>query len=349
MSNSSSFLSSLRKSISNNQGFIALFVSLGTLVYFLVVTYYQEDNPQRTRPSLTRITQRTKDLSHQRTVSFLMPSNMNFAGEKVPISDVEVYRRIDKELHQVVFYQSRSILVLKRANEWFPQFEDILDEYGVPEDIKFLVAVESQFENVVSYRGAAGFWQFMPATAREWGLRVDDEVDERYHPIKSAHAAAQYLKHMQERLGSWTLAAAAYNMGYGALKRHIRQQEYTNYYDLLLYDETSRYIPRILAYKLLLRNPDRFGYKVEKDQLYIQEKTHEIVINEDLPNLSAFAKSLNITLKTLRFFNPWLRSNSLTIKKEGEEYTMLIPKRTVIDGEEIMVRIPPALRRKPSL
>lgn len=258
--------------------------------------------------------------------TFDIPSHLDFAGEDVPLTDTEVRERLDREMHVNTYWHSSTIFTLKRASRWLSQITPVLKEHDIPEDFKYLAVIESGLLNVQSPRGATGFWQLMEETGRELGLEVNDEVDERYDPIKSTEAAVKYLKKAHERFGDWTSAAASYNIGMYGLDKRMQEQKVGSYYDLLLNEETSRYVFRILALKEIMENPAKYGYEIPNKHLYQQEALKTVVVDSTINDLVAFAAENNISYKTLKQHNPWLRKNSLTIKKGGKPYEILIPE-----------------------
>lgn len=258
--------------------------------------------------------------------TFDIPAQIDFAGEVVPLSDTEVRERLDREMHVNTYWHSSTIFTLKRASRWLSQITDVLKEHDVPEDFKYLAIIESGLLNVQSPRGATGFWQLMEETGRELGLEVNDEVDERYDPMKSTEAAVKYLKKAHARFGDWTSAAASYNIGMYGLDKRMQEQKVGSYYDLLLNEETSRYVFRILALKEIMENPGKYGYEIPDKHLYKQEPVKTVVVDSTINDLVAFAADNDISYKTLKQYNPWLRKNTLTIKEEGEAYEILIPK-----------------------
>ena len=202
--------------------------------------------------------------------------------------------------------------------------EPILAKYGVPDDFKYLAVIESSLVNAVSPAGARGVWQFMPSTAKEKGMEVSEQVDERYHLEKSTEAACKYLIAAKEKFGSWTLAAASYNGGMGGIKTKMEEQQVDNYYDLLLTEETSRYVFRILALKEIMKNADKYGFSIPKEALYYQIPTKKIVVDSSITNLAAFAKSQGVNYKILKLHNPWLRDKVL-LNAAGKKYEIEIP------------------------
>lgn len=258
--------------------------------------------------------------------TFDIPKRMEFAGERVPLNDIDVVERLDREIHINSYWHSSTIFLVKRANRWLPQIGPIMKENGIPEDFKYLAVIESGLTNGVSPRGATGFWQLMEATARELGLEVNEEVDERYHPLKSTKAACKYLNKAYERFGNWTNVAASYNIGMYGLDSRLEQQEVNSYYNLLLNEETSRYVFRILALKEIMENPSDYGYKIPKKHLYQQEPVRTVTVDTTVNDLVEFAALHGINYKILKQYNPWLRKNKLTIKNKGDSYKIVIPE-----------------------
>lgn len=255
-----------------------------------------------------------------RIYAIKMPDTLSFAGEIMPKDDPEVLERMDRELLVNTYWQSNALLIIKRANKYFPIMEPILAKNGVPDDFKYLAVIESGLQNVVSSAGATGFWQFMEVTAKEYGLEVNSNVDERYNVKLATEAACQYLKKAKEKFGSWTLAAASYNAGSGGIDKQLKKQEVTDYYDLLLGSETGRYVFRILALKEIMKNPKAYGYTYTKDDLYKNIPSHEVMVDYAVEDFVAFAKEQGINYKILKVHNPWLRDNFLTNKTKKKYY-----------------------------
>ncbi|MBP9848530.1 MAG: transglycosylase SLT domain-containing protein [Flavobacterium sp.] len=249
---------------------------------------------------------------------------MDFAGEEVPTFMADVQERLDKEMITNMNYHTNTTLVIKRANKVFPIIEPILAKYGVPDDFKYLAVIESSLVNAVSPAGARGVWQFMPATAKEKGMEVSDEVDERYHLEKSTEAACKYLVSAKEKFGSWTLAAASYNGGMNGISRKMEEQEVSDYYDLLLTEETSRYVFRILALKEIMSKSQKYGFSIPNEALYYSVPTKKIVIDSSITDLAKFAKTQGVNYKILKIHNPWLRDKKLTVTT-GKKYEIEIP------------------------
>ncbi|RAR75733.1 lytic transglycosylase domain-containing protein [Flavobacterium aciduliphilum] len=252
------------------------------------------------------------------------PAMVDFAGERTPLNIADVRERFDRELLVNANLHSSTILIMKRANRVFPVIEPILKQYGVPDDFKYLAVIESALTNAVSASGAKGVWQFMPETAKEKGMEVNDVVDERYHLQKATEAACKYLIKAKEKFGTWTLAAASYNGGMNGLNTKIAEQQVNDYYDLLLTDETSRYVFRILALKEIMQHPSLYGFEVSKDELYENIPTKTVEIDSSINDLAAFAKAQGINYKILKIHNPWLRDKKL-VNPTKKKYVLEIP------------------------
>jgi membrane-bound lytic murein transglycosylase D len=253
------------------------------------------------------------------------PAEIDFAGEKTPLNIYDVRERMDRELLINVNLHSSTLLIVKRANKFFPIIEPILAKYNVPDDFKYLAVIESSLVTAsVSKAGASGIWQFMKQTGIEKGLEISESVDERYHLEKSTEAACKYLLAAKEKMGSWTLAAASYNGGMGGVSNKMQEQQVANYYDLLLVDETARYVFRILALKEIMKNPALYGFEIKSTDLYTNLATKEITVDSTITNLALFAKNQGINYKILKYHNPWLRDKKLENAKK-KLYTIEIP------------------------
>ncbi len=253
-----------------------------------------------------------------------IPEGINFSGERVPVERFDIRERMDRELLVNTYWQSNGLLLIKRANKYFPIIEPILKEHGVPDDFKYLAIAESGLMNVSSPAGASGFWQFMKTTAKEYDLEVNDNVDERYNLELATKVAAEYLKKSKERFGSWTLAAAAYNAGNYGIVEKLEEQQVNNYYDLLLNTETSRYVFRIIALKEVISNPEKYGFELDKEDLYSLPKTRTIKVDTAISNIASFAKKFDTNYKELKLLNPWLRENELN-NKSRKLYHIKVP------------------------
>lgn len=252
------------------------------------------------------------------------PAQLEFAGEAVPLEILDVREKLDRELLVNTYWQSQSLLFHKRANRWFPVIEPILKAKGVPDDFKYLAVIESGLTNVVSPAGATGYWQFLKSTGRDYGLEINNEVDERYHVEKSTEAACTYLKDAYEKYNSWTLAAASYNMGMNGLDRQIERQKVTNYYDMLLNEETARYVYRILAVKEVLSKPAQYGFHFRPKDLYPTYQTKTVTIDSSVEDFADFARQQEINYKILKILNPWLRESYIT-NPARNQYEIKLP------------------------
>ena len=262
--------------------------------------------------------------THEGT-AFYFPTEVDFADEGMPMEIPDVRERFDRELLVNANLHASTILIIKRANRAFKIIEPILEKNGVPNDFKYLAVIESSLINAVSPSGAKGVWQFMPATAKEIGMEVNDCVDERYHLEKSTEAACKFLLAAKEKFGSWTLAAASYNGGITGVNKQIDLQKVSNYYDLLLNEETSRYVFRILALKEIMKAPEKFGFAVPKQDLYELYPTRKLEIDSTVTNLADFAIRQGVNYKILKLYNPWLRDSKLE-NKVRKKYVIELPK-----------------------
>ena len=253
------------------------------------------------------------------------PSDMDFAGENVPNSDNDVAERLDREMVTNINYHSNTTLVIKRANKAFPIIEPILKANGIPDDFKYLAVIESSLVNAVSPAGARGVWQFMPTTAKEYGMEVTDQVDERYHLEKATVAACKYLNDAYKKFGNWTLVAASYNGGMAGINRVLEAQQVTSYYDALFYEETGRYVFRILSLKEIMKNSPKYGFDIPQNELYVSVPTKKLLVETSIEDLALFAKEQGTNYKTLKVLNPWLRDKKLTVGV-GKTYTIEIPE-----------------------
>lgn len=256
--------------------------------------------------------------------SFSPPQSIDFAGEEVPLNEPEVAERLDRELHANTYFHSNTILYFKKANRWFPVIEPILKKNNIPDDFKYLALIESGLQNVVSPAGATGFWQFLKTTGKEYGLEINEEVDERYHVEKATEAACHYLKDAYDIYGSWSLVAASYNTGKSRVSKELERQKASTYYDLLLSQETERYVFRILAVKEIFNHPEQYGFHIRKKDLYPPFDYETIVLDSSVNDFASFASEKNISYKILKHFNPWLRDSHLTISA-GNSYQLKIP------------------------
>jgi hypothetical protein len=249
----------------------------------------------------------------------VIPEELEFCGERVPIENFEVYERLEREFIVNTYWHSLTILTLKRANRWFPVIEPILKKNNIPDDFKYLCVTESTLLNVTSPANAVGFWQFLSGAAKDYGLEVNSEIDERYHVEKSTEAACKYLKDAYDLYGNWTMAAASYNMGMNGINEQLVRQETNNYYNLVLGEETSRYLLRVIATKIMMQNPENYGFDIKEDELYKPLSFYEVTVDTSIVSWAKFAKGYGLNYKVLKLYNPWLRESYLT-NKQLKEY-----------------------------
>jgi len=266
------------------------------------------------------------DMSRQTVKVFqpYIPEELTFCGEKVPVDNLIVRERLEREIMANMYWHSHTILLLKRSGRFFPAIEPLLRENGVHDDIKYLAMCESELTNAVSPAGAAGFWQFLKKTGMEYGLEITAEVDERNNLKKSTAAACKYIKTSVATFNSYAMAAASYNMGVGGLKAKSAEQKVTDYYQLYLNEETSRYVYRILALKLIYENPLTYGYFIRNKDIYQPVNIRYMTVSESIPDLAVWAGQQKISYLELRYLNPWLISNKLTILP-GKSYEIAVP------------------------
>lgn len=256
-----------------------------------------------------------------------LPDKLDLAGEPVPMQNQDTRESLMREMLTTLYMHSRTMQTLLASKRYFAIIEPILAKYGVPNDFKYLCMAESGLNpEARSGAGAGGLWQLMPAYAKSAGLLVGDEVDERYHIEKSTEAACRYLIDAKRRLGSWTLAAAAFNAGVAGVSRRLEKQGVESYYDLFLPNETLRYVFRVLSFKLLMSDPAAYGYQIDKKEYYPLLPAYEEVTIDDLEiDWAAFAREHGTHYKQIRQLNPWIRDYDYT-NKAGRSFTVKIPK-----------------------
>ena len=259
------------------------------------------------------------------THDITLPEQLDFCGEEVPLDLFYVRERLERELLVNSYLHSGTLLLLKRSSRWFPVLEPIMERNGLPDDFKYLCVIESALTNAVSPSKAVGFWQFLEGTGKEYNLEINKEVDMRYNQELETVAACKYLKESHRKFGSWILAAAAFNCGNGRITRTMEEQRVTSYFDMLLPNETERYVYRILALKLITEDPAKYGYHISDEGWYQPLEYKTVTVTESIPDLVEFAINQGTNLKMLKYYNPWLRSTSLTIS-EGNSYKIKIPK-----------------------
>lgn len=296
------------------------FLLAGVLLIFFVSGFKGGDKTGGNAATLT---------PEQVVRSLNLNKSFDFCGEPLPMDNFDVRQRLDAELLRNIYYHSQTILAIERANAYFPIIEPILKEEGVPNDLKYLAVAESALSNAVSPAGARGIWQFMRSAAAGYGLEVNDEIDERYHLEKATRAACKYLRREKERLGSWTLAAAAYNGGPERVSTEKATQRAENFYEMnLAADETMRYPFRIVAIKEVMQNPEQYEYRIDPAHLYVPLNDYTTVeVNKTVENWGDFARQYGTHYRMLKIYNPWLISSKLT-NKAGKTYLIKIPKRS---------------------
>lgn len=255
-----------------------------------------------------------------------MPEQVTFAGEIIPVELFDVKEALDRELLSNTYFHSQTIRLIKMANRYFPQIEPVLRANLVPDDFKYLAVAESGLSQAVSPAKAVGFWQLLKGTAMEYGLEVRAEVDERYHVVKSTEVACKYLIDSYRKYGNWTMTAASYNAGRRGVDRQIERQKTENYYDLLLNEETARYIFRVVAFKLIFEDPTAYGFTLSEKDLYPEIPVYTIEIDSTVANFADFAMARETNYKIFKYLNPWLRDNKLTINR-GNTYDVLFPEK----------------------
>lgn len=273
----------------------------------------------------------TKEQTELRYSCVEVPRTVVFCGDTIDLSRYDRHERMDRELLAFSYMHSTSIQTIKRANRYFPVIVPILKENGIPEDFKYLMAIESACNPLArSGAGAAGLWQFMPVTGKEYGLEVNSHVDERYHVVKSTYAACKYLREAYNKFGDWISVAASYNAGHGRISQQQGRQYTDETLDLYLVEETARYIYRIFAAKILFTDPTLFGFRLRSSDLYPQIHYRTVKVSETITDLARFAKSQGTTYALLKNLNPWLRDTSLPCKN-GKEYILMIPDKDKMD------------------
>lgn len=300
------------KTIKNILTFVGL-LSLSGLLIFAVQDAPSDENLEK------------KIINEYNVYALNMPDNLDFSGEALPLKNPDIHERMDRELLVNTYWQSNALLMFKRANKYFPIIEPILKEYGIPNDFKYLAVIESGLTNAVSPANAKGFWQIMKATGKENGLEINTNVDERYNLEKSTIVACKYLLKAKEKFGTWTLAAASYNAGMSGVSRRLEEQSVSNYYDLLLGEETGRYLFRIVALKEILNHPDKYGFNFRYKDLYKSIPTYKVAVDTAVTDFVKFSEQFGINYKILKLHNPWLREAYLN-NKSGKQYFIEIPK-----------------------
>jgi membrane-bound lytic murein transglycosylase D len=290
------------------------------------------------KESKNRNTQQKDEIGGTETSSSpVMPEKLDFCDEEVPLDYYDVYESLEKELIVNTYYHSQTLLQLKKAPRYFAVIEPILKKNDVPGDFKYLALAESGFNFTVSPVGAAGFWQLLKSTAEEYGLEVNEVVDERYNLEKATEVACKYLKESYAKFGNWTMVAASYNVGRKGVEKQIERQKESNYYNLLFNEETARYIYRILAIKIVMEDPEKYGFTLSSENYYKPIPFQLVTVSSSIPDIGDFARQNNTNYKMLKYLNPWLRDNMLQ-NTTGKEYVIKIPVTRTIDTETGLIR-----------
>lgn len=297
--------------------FILASILTGFLAIFMVATGYSEELEHEPVAS--------DDRDAFAVYGIDLPEAFSFAGETVPLDLFDVKESLDREVLSNTYFHSQTIRLIKLANRYFPQIEPVLRKHNIPDDFKYLAVAESGLSQLVSPAKAVGFWQLLKGTAMEYGLEIREEVDERYHVIKSTEVACKYLQESFERYGNWTMTAASYNAGRRGIDRQINRQKKENYYDLLLNEETARYLYRVIAFKLIFENPPAYGFNLSKKDLYPIVPVRTLEIDTTVSDFADFANMHGTNYKILKYFNPWLRENKLT-NSARKTYVIQIPE-----------------------
>ena len=312
------------------------FIFIFLLVAFAAFEgFYYTRNLQK---SATDVEYQKAFLHSNKIFSLVLPDKAEFAGEEAPLGLYYVREGLDRELMVNTYWHSSTLLMLKKSNRYFHIIIPILKKHNIPEDFKYLALIESGLTNIQSQAGAAGFWQIVPGTAKNFGLEITDQVDERYHIEKATEAACKLLRGSYNKFGSWTLAAAAYNVGEGRISRELERQSASSYYDLYLPEETMRYVYRIIALKLLYEHPTEYGYFIRKKDLYPPIPTYTVSVDSSISSLPVFARTMKINYRLLKEFNPWLRSDKLT-NTGKKKYMITLPKKGFEDFDRLLDEI----------
>jgi len=255
-----------------------------------------------------------------------IPEVLDFSEEVMPLQSPDIRERMDRELLVNTYWQSNGLLLIKRSHRYFPVLEPILKSYGIPDDFKYLALIESGLQNVTSPAGAKGFWQIMKSTGKDYGLEINSNVDERYNLELSTHVACKYFLKAKEKFGSWTLAAAAYNAGIRGISNQLDKQNVSGYYDLLLGEETGRYVFRAVALKEIMEHPKKYGYNFDQDDMYSAIPTSKVEVDTAVTDFVQFAAKFGLNYKQLKLHNPWLREGFLN-NKSRKLYTLEITEK----------------------
>ena len=308
---------------------------LGGLVFAcaILIVYdkvHAKDNDEKNQGTILEIIENddkyveAAEVNSQIAKVIHIPETLTFAGESVPLHYFDIAEALERELSQITYSHHSTLLTIRLSGRYFGIIDSILREQGLHEDFKYLCVAESNLQNLTSPAKAVGFWQFLSETGKQYGLEINDEVDERYCIEKSTIAACSYLKDSYRKYNSWTLSAASYNTGAGNIDKAIENQRTTDYYDMVLHVETTRYLFRILAYKIILNNPEEYGFYIAENEKFKPFKIYEITVNNTIDNIADFAKKYGTNYKMIKILNPWLRKHILS-NNSKKSYKIKIP------------------------
>jgi hypothetical protein len=297
--------------------YLLMFVGTGAVAFLLAGSVYSGSNEDTV----------SSDENEVYSVQAVpIPEQVSFAGEPMPLDLFDVREGLDRELLSNTYFHSQTIRLIKLANRYFPQIEPVLKANLVPDDFKYLAVAESGLTQAVSPVKAVGFWQLMKGTALDYGLVVNAEVDERYHVGKSTEVACKYLIDSYKKYGNWTMTAASYNVGRRGIDRQVERQKKENYYDLLLNEETARYIFRVVAFKMIFENPAAYGFDLTERDLYPEIPVYIVEVDSTVTDFADFAAEYETNYKVLKYLNPWLRDNKLT-NSARRNFEILLPAK----------------------
>lgn len=312
---------------------LAYFIlSLIALLSFSVCKSHADNDSDNSVEPVRNIEGTITLIANQNVTAIPSPDRATFAGENVPLEYFDVNESLSRELTSICYGHGILVQTIRLSNRYFPIIEPILAEQGIPDDFKYLCVAESNLQNVISPARAVGYWQFLEGTAKEFGLEVSKEVDERYHIEKATVAACQYFKRAYAKYGSWTLAAASYNVGMAHIDGQIKRQKTDNYYDMALNIETARYVYRAIAYKELMSKPQLYGFNIAKEDLYKPIEYETVEVKTNITHFSDFAAKHGTNYKMIKLFNPWLRDELLT-NAAKKTYSIKIPKEGFREGK----------------
>jgi hypothetical protein len=297
--------------------YMLFFVVTGGLAFILAGSVYSGSNEDELESEANEV---------YSVQAVEIPEQVTFAGEPMPMDLFDVREALDRELLSNTYFHSQTIRLIKLANRYFPQIEPVLKANLVPDDFKYLAVAESGLSQAVSPAKAVGFWQLLKGTALDYGLVVNAEVDERYHVGKSTEVACKYLIDSYKKYGNWTMTAASYNVGRRGIDRQVDRQKKENYYDLLLNEETARYVFRVVALKMIFEDPAAYGFNLSENDLYPEIPVYTVEVDSAVADFADFAAQYDTNYKVLKRLNPWLRDNYLS-NSARRTYEILLPEK----------------------